>query len=145
MDSDFRVDLDEIMNNLNTAQVVAIYFPILGKTLLLDRRIDPVEGPLVKVVPMAGSVEERFRSLRRLRPGLPIPKSIAIIPWPKYVASLRRLGIWDRIVERFCKDKQPQAVEACQGAYEEISRLEREELRDAIAGKRFHSLWERGA
>ncbi|MBI4297290.1 MAG: hypothetical protein HY676_02025 [Chloroflexi bacterium] len=142
MDSDFRVDMGEIFKSLDAADVVAMYFPLLRKTLLLDRRRDPVEGPLVKVVPMAGSIEDRFRALKELRPGLPVPQSLAVIPWPKYVVSLRRLGIWDCILERFRREGQPQALDACAQAYKELSTLEWIEVRQAIAGQQYRSLWQ---
>ncbi len=144
MDSDFRVDIGEIFKSLDTADVVSMYFPLIGKTLLVDRRRDALDGPMVKVVPMASSVEDRFKSLRKLRPGLPVPQTIAVIPWPKYVASLRRLGIWEHIERSFQEEGQSHVLESCARAYEELSSLERAELRRALNGEQYRSLWESG-
>ncbi len=142
MDSDFRVDIGEIFKSLDTADVVSLYFPLIGKTLLVDRRRDALEGPMVKVVPMADSVEDRFKSLKRLRPGLPVPQTIAVIPWPKYVASLRRLGIWEHIVQSFQREGQSHVLESCARAFEELSSLERAELHRALSGEQYRTLWE---
>ena len=143
MDSDFSVDIGEIFKSLDTADVVSLYFPLLRKTLLLDRRRDSLDGPMVKVVPMAESIEDRFKSLKKMRPGLPVPQTIAVIPWPKYVASLRRLGVWEHVLEGFRKDGQFQALEACGHALDELIALEKAELTQALAASgRYRSLWE---
>lgn len=143
MDGDFRVDLGDIQKNLEGAEVISLYFPLLRKALLVDTRHDAVDGPLVKVVPMVDSIEERLRSLRRLRPRFPRPESLAVIPWPKYVSSLKRLGLWDRLVQRMAALGDVGTVRACQTAFEELCQLEREEVAAAIKGERYHSLWPR--
>ena len=38
MDSDFFMDLEEVKENLSSAEVVSLYFPLLGKVLLVDVR-----------------------------------------------------------------------------------------------------------
>ena len=88
MDSDFRIDIGEVQRAIDVGDITALYFPLLRKTLLMDTRTTGVDGPMIKVVPMASSPEERFRDLVRMRPRLPKPESINIVPWPKYVASL---------------------------------------------------------
>lgn len=143
MDSDFLVDISEIKRNIETAEVVALYFPLLRKTLLIDTRYSSVEGPLAKVVPMASSVEERFKSLRKLRPHFAVPESITVMAWPKYVESLRRLGILDRIAERLERSGYTQAVKACHKGFNDLLKLERQEVVRAIKGNNYRSLWER--
>ncbi len=143
MDSDFRVDINEVIKNLESADVVSFFFPLLRKTLLLDMRSDSVDGPLVRVVPMVDNIEERFRSLRRMRPRFARPESITVIPWPKYVGGLVRSGLWDRIVRRFADQGHADAVRACQEALDELFELERQELANAISGEKYQSLWER--
>ncbi|MDI6857816.1 MAG: hypothetical protein QME71_05825 [Dehalococcoidia bacterium] len=143
MDFDFRLDLNEVMNVVESADVVALYFPLLRKTLLIDGRSSAVDGPMVKVVPMVSTPDERLRSLRQLRPRLPRPESITIIPWPKYVASLERLGVWERIVGRFVNAAAPDAVRQCEAAWQELLSLEREEVLRAVTGEDYKSLWEK--
>ena len=143
MDGDFRLDLGEVAKNLETAEVVCIYFSLLRKTLLIDTRYDVEDEPHVKIVPMANSVEERFRSIKRLRPRFPRPESITVIPWPKYVDSIVRLGLWDKLVGRFVSLGQKGAIRACQRVLEELRNLERQELHSAIkGGEQYYNLWE---
>ncbi len=143
MDFDFHIDLSEVKENIDSAEVLAFYFPLLRKTLLIDVRRTEIDGPLVKVVPMASSPEERFQSLKRLRPRFARPESITIIPWPKYVASLARLGIWDHIVRRFADLGDPELVRQCEACLRELLTLEQEEVRHAISGENYEVLWSR--
>jgi hypothetical protein len=143
MDSDFRIDLSEVIRNLDTAEVVSLYFPLLRKTLLIDTRRSDLDGPLIRVVPMATTPEERFRSLRQMRPRFPRPDSITIIPWPKYVGSLTRLGVWNHIVERFEELGGPDLARRCEDCLQELLAAEREEIARAVRGENFHDLWRR--
>jgi hypothetical protein len=143
MDSDFRIDLAEVNRNLDTADVVSLYFPLLRKTLLIDSRRSELDGPMIKVVPMASTPEERFRSLRQMRPRFPRPESITIIPWPKYVGSLTRLGVWDHIVQRFADLGDPDLVRQCEACFQELLTAERQEVGRAIRGENFQDLWHR--
>ena len=70
------MDVTEIGKVIDTADVLVIRFQILDERLLIDNRTNDVDGPLIAVVPKAGSVEERFKSLKRLRPRFPLPDKI---------------------------------------------------------------------
>ena len=142
MDSDFRIDIGEVQRAIDVGDITALYFPLLRKTLLMDTRTTGVDGPMIKVVPMASSPEERFRDLVRMRPRLPKPESINIVPWPKYVASLVRLQVWDHIVRRFLEIGPPEIVKRCEECLEELKRMEREEIRRAITGENYETLWD---
>ncbi len=141
MDGDFQVDITEIARNIETGEIISIYFPLLRKALLVDTRCDVENEPLVKLMPMVDSVEERFRSIRRLRPRFPRPESVTVIPWPKYVDSLLRLGIWDRLLTRLTASGYKNAVRACNQALDELRGLERLELARVITGENYHTLW----
>ena len=143
MDSDFRIDISEVSRSIDVGEVIALYFPLLRKTLLMDARSSGVDGPMIKVVPMASSPEERFRDLIRMRPRFAKPESITLIPWPKYVASLVRLEVWDRIVRRFLEIGPPEIVRQCDDCLQELYRAEQEELRKAITGESYETLWDR--
>ena len=143
MDSDFRIDISEVARSIDLGEVIALYFPLLRKTLLMDARSSGVDGPMIKVVPMASSPEERFRELIRMRPRFAKPESITLIPWPKYVASLVRLEVWDRIVRRFLEIGPPEIVRQCDDCLQELYRAEQEELRKAITGESYETLWDR--
>lgn len=143
MDSEFRIDVSEVQRSVELGEIVALYFPLLRKTLLMDTRTSGIDGPMIKVVPMASSPEERFRELMRMRPRFPKPESITLIPWPKYVASLVRLEVWDAIVRRYIEVGPPDIVRQCDECLQELYRAEQEELRNAIVGENYETLWDR--
>jgi hypothetical protein len=141
LDSDYRIDVSEVNRNIDLADVIALYFPLLRKTLLMDLRMNDVDGPMIRVVPMANTPEERFQSLLKMRPRFGRPESITIIPWPKYITTLADIGIWDHIVRRYADTGRPEVVRACETCYEELARLEREEVLRAIRGENYETVW----
>ncbi len=142
MDGDFRLDMTEVMKNIETAEVICLYFPILRRALIIDRRTNGDDEPMVKLAPMVDSIEDRFRSIRRMRPKYPRPESITVLPWPKYVDSLVRLGIWDRIVEKFINSGHKKAVTECQATLELLRKLEKAELAAVVMGQDYDTIWE---
>lgn len=142
MDSDFRIDIGEVHRAIDGGEIIALYFPLLRKTLLMDTRTTAVDGPMIKVVPMAASPEERFRELVRMRPRFPKPETINIIPWPKYAESLVRTEVWDHIVRRFLEIGPPNIVSECEKCLKEVRAAEREEIRRAITGDGYETLWD---
>ena len=74
MEGDFSLDLDEALKNIEIAEVISVYFPMLRKSLLVDIRTSFEETPIIRIVPMASSVEERSRSLKKMRPSLDSPQ-----------------------------------------------------------------------
>ena len=142
MDSDYRIDFAEVYRAIDHGEIIALFFPLLRKTLLMDTRTTPLDGPLIKVVPMASSAEERYRELVRMRPRLPKPESVNIVPWPKFVESLARTGVWDRIVRRYIDIGPPDVVKQCELSLGELREFEREEIRNAITGENYETLWD---
>ena len=143
MDNDFLLDDEEIKRTINEAEVVTFRFVIIGERLLIDNRASEVDPPLVKLVPRAASVEDRLRSLKRLRPRFRLPEKISAIWWPKSVDSMVNRGIWGAIVQRIEDSGFHEAAEECQGVLEELRASERRELHNALTGKGFQALWER--
>ena len=127
--------------NLDVAEVVALYFPMLRKTLLMDVRTNDVDGPMIRVVPMAKTPEERFQSLLKMRPRFGKPDSITIIPWPKFVHSLIELGIWDHIVRRYAELGSPDMVRECDRCFVQLQKFEDDEIRNAITGENYETIW----
>lgn len=137
IDDGVELDFEAVCQNIAEAEVINLYFPLLGRTLLVDARCAPDTGTLVRVVPMARDTGERLRSLKRLRPTLPRPESITMIPWQMRVGSVVSTGVWACLLRRI--DGQP-AAEAC---LEHLRMLERTEQLDAILGRRYEALWTR--
>ena len=121
-----------------------VRFQVVEARLLLDFRTSPSEEPLVKVVPRAGSVEERFRSLKKLRPAFPLPDRILSFLWPRGVLALEESGVLDRLERRLGELGGAAAQTACTEAYDELRREESAMLVAAIrGGDGFQTLWQR--
>jgi len=142
MDSEFRIDISEVNRAIDLGEIIALYFPLLRKTLLMDLRTTPLDGPMIKVVPMATSAEDRYRELVRMRPRLPKPESINIVPWPKFVETLVRSGVWDRVARRYAEIGPPEMVRQCIASLDQLRDVERDEVRRAITGENFETLWD---
>lgn len=143
MDNDYELDFGEIIETLRTAEVVTVRFLTISERLLIDNRHSEIDPPLVKLVPRVRSAEERFRSLKELRPRFHLPDKITSISWPKHVHSLVDHGVWSAIVERMVEAGFPRAAQQCEQVFEELLRLEQQEVRNAILGEGYQSLWER--
>lgn len=143
MDNDYSVDIDEIAATLQTSDVVAIRFVSVGERLLLDFRSNEFDGPMVRVVEPVRTAGERYTSLKRLRPGFPMPERIVALWWPRFVPSLRTTGVWEGIRLRLNEAGRPECVAAADGALRELAALERENQRNAIVGAGFRTIWRR--
>ena len=93
MEGNFLFDIDEVMRNVEEAEVMSLFFPAFRKSLIIDTRTNSTDGPMVRLMSMANSPQERARSIRRLRPGFPRLQNLVLIPWQRYVSSLIELGI----------------------------------------------------
>jgi hypothetical protein len=141
MDNDFRIDLSEIARSIDGAEIITVFFPILRKTLLIDTRYDVEDDPLVRIMPMVSGPEERLRTIRKLRPNFPAPERIAFIPWPKYMASLVRLGIYDMVEARLQRIGREKPINELRLALKTIQEMEQTEIASAIDGKGYRTLW----
>ena len=128
LDGGYELDIEGICENIDEASVVTLYFPMLRSTLLMDTRSGKFVRPYIGIVPMARSSSERFESLKRLRPRLPRPDSITMIPWARRVGALEEAGVWERLIARL-GDRQLGGVGARGG-------LPRAALRPRAAGTR---------
>lgn len=145
MSDDFGLELDEILNVVDTADVLIIRFQIVADSrLLVDTRSTELDPPLVRLVPRASSVEERFRNLKQLRPRLPLPDRIMSFQWPRHVSMLAEAGVWDRIVRRVVGSGHAGAEAMCATVWRELVAAERREVVAAIRGEdRYQTLWEK--
>ncbi len=141
MNGDFDDELDEVMNSIDQAEVMSLFFPTLRTAVIVDTRCNDDEGPLVRIMPMAASPEERLRSLRKLRPSFPRLQALTLVPWTRYVDSLVSLGVWERLVQRVGASGYPEAVAALDPILEELRRLEKAEMVSVVRGDNYHTLW----
>ena len=141
MNGDFYLDLQEVMESADSAEVVSLFFPMFGKAVIIDTRSFGDQGPLVQIMPMVASPRERLRILRSLRPAFPRVNSLTVIPWPRYVNSLVTLGVWDRIVRRLAESGHDKAVVECASVLDELRRLEKAELGAVVSGQNYYTVW----
>ena len=141
---DFGLDMDEVTRVIDNAEVLVVRFAIVDKRLLIDSRTSEQEGPLIAVVPKAGSIEERFKALKKLRPRFPLPDKIMSFMWPRHIDTFRNSGLWDKIEARMISLGGEPMTERCREAFEELAREEKIEVLAAIrGGENYQSLWER--
>ena len=91
----------------------------------------------------SGSSEESFRNLKRMRPRFALPDKMTAIWWPKYVNTLSTSGVWAAIVARISNSGFTDAVSQCDEVLRELRQLERQEVRNAISGEGFQTIWQR--
>lgn len=143
MDNDYHLNYDEIIDTLRTAEVITFRFLVVSERLLIDNRFSELDPPLIKLVPRVRTAEERFRSLKQLRPRFHLPEKISAIWWPKHIHSLVEHGIWPAIAERIVDTGFPQVARQCEEVLQELLEMERQETRKAILGEGYQPLWER--
>jgi len=141
---DYGLDIDEVTKVIDNADVLVVRFALLDKRLLIDSRTNDQDGPVITLVQKATSVEERFKSLKQMRPRFPLPEKIMSFMWPRHIQTLRNSGLWEKIQQRLTSLGGDAMVERCDEIFGELMREEKAEVLDAIrGGSRYQSLWER--
>ncbi|HSP54666.1 MAG TPA: hypothetical protein VLS25_03675 [Dehalococcoidia bacterium] len=141
---DYGLDMDEVTRVIDAADVLVVRFAIVDKRLLVDSRTSETEGPLIALVPKAGSVEERFKSLKKLRPRFPLPEKIMSFMWPRHIDTLQNSGVWDKIARRLVSLGGEEMTSRCDEVFQQLALEEKTEVLQAIrGGEGYQSLWER--
>ena len=143
MDTEYLVDLGAVFEVIDSADVMIFRFVTVPQRLLFDARHTDADGPLLKLVPRAQSLEERFKTLKQLRPRLRVPDRITAIWWPRYARTLYDSGVWNRIQRRMSHDGYRRLADAAAAVLRELCQWERAEMYNAITGTGYHSLWQR--
>jgi len=134
MDNVSRWNARAVLRNIHEAQVMSLFFPHVGRALIIDLRHDEHEGPLITTDGILAGPQERLDSLKRLRPRLDPPENITLAPWLGPVRSLDSTGVLAEIESRLDRIGQPQAKRALNAAYQELLSLERSEVLALILG-----------
>jgi hypothetical protein len=144
MENDFGFELEDILNVVDTADVLLARFQILDQRLLIDMRSSEADGPMLTLVPRAGSAEERFRGLKRLRPRFPLPDRILSFQWPRDIVMLKTTGVWQHLCERLAERGMADAARRCEEVYQDLLRLEHQEVLGAVRGSEgYKTIWSR--
>lgn len=141
MDTEYHLDYDAILKTVRKGDVIAFRFVTVPMRLLIDNRFTDADPPMLKLVPPAGSAEERFKSLKVLRPRFRLPQKISAIWWPRYINGLVECGVWDAITERIVENGFPATATECDTILSDLRRMERLEMVDAIGGEGYRTLW----
>ena len=131
---DYGLDMDEATRVIDSADVLVVRFAILDKRLLVDIRTDDHNGPLIAVVDKAGSVEERFKSLKKLRPRFPLPEKIMSFMWPRHIGTFRLSGLAQRITDRLVSVGGEDMAAQADKDFDELAGREKREVDTAIRG-----------
>ena len=134
---------ERIIEAIRTGDVVCIFFPRLGKTLILDMRESIDAPPAVFLENMVSSAKERLESLQRLRPEFPLPDEVRLAPWVGFVRSMRDTGVYDALLERCSTTGNQTLVDACQDALRALEKTEQRLVRAIIRGDTTRTIWQR--
>lgn len=144
MIDEYGVDLDEVLRVIDTAEVLIVRLHLVEERLLIDFRSKPGVGPLITIVPRAESLEDRFRSIKKLRPGFAFPEKVMSFRWPRTTAVLLVSGVWQHIVDRITDIGGIETKEACGKVMEMLFVKEHAEVQAAIRGSgHYQTLWQR--
>jgi hypothetical protein len=141
---DYGVELEEVFEIIEAAEVLIVRFHLFRKRLLLDYRTRPGLPPIVRVVAPAESIEERFRSIKEMRPDFSLPEKVMSFYWPRSIKVLEESGTWGRIAGRLVSLGGNDAAALADEALRELYALERMEVAEAIrGGQQYQTMWER--
>jgi hypothetical protein len=142
MGADYGIDLDEVRRVVDAAEVLVVRLAVTDRRLLIDARTNDDFGPMIKVVPKATSAEERFRSLKIMRPRFRVPERILTFQWPRHARALEEAGVWGHIARRLVGLGWPETAAQCDEAFRQLIDEERAVERNAIVGgEGFETLW----
>ncbi len=138
----FGIDLDEVRRVIDAAEVLIVRFALTDRRLLVDRRANDRFGPLVKVVPPAANAQERFRSLKVMRPSFRSPERILTFEWPRHACALGEAGLWDHMARKLVELGWADTAAQCDEAFRQLVDEERQvEVAAIRGGEGFQTIW----
>lgn len=135
MMDNIRWNVQAVLRNLHEAQVMSLFFPYIGRALIIDLRHDEMEGPAIAVDGMTSGPQERINSIKKLRPRFDAPDNLTLAPWLGPVRSLETTGALAGLADRLERLAQPEAKADLDRAYLELLAAERGEVLALIRGE----------
>lgn len=132
-----------IIEAIRSGEVISLFFPRIGKSLVLDLRHTIEIPPSVMIDEMVSRPAERVERLEELRPTMPTPEEVRIAPWMGSVGTLWETGIADALLERCSDTGDSQLVEQCREVLDRLERIERQHVRDIVRGDMARTIWQR--
>lgn len=143
MDNSFDLFHDRIIEAIRTGEVVCLFFPRLGKTLILDLRYTQEIPPAIFLENMVSTPRERLESLQQLRPQFQLPDELRLAPWFGFVRSLRDTGVYDALLERCGETGDTTLTQDCREAIRALEQIEQHLVRAIVRGDMSRTLWQR--
>lgn len=143
MDNHSQLFHNRIIEAIRSGEVVCLFFPRFGKTLVLDMRHTLEIPPTVVVDDMVSQPAERIERLQAQRPTLALPDELRIAPWFGSMAGLHETGITTAILERCAATGDVAVVEQCRAALRTLGRLEHKHLQELVRGEASRTIWQR--
>ena len=145
MDDSYQVDQDALRAAVRERDHLVFRFSTIPQRLFVDFRTETTSGsagePGVFSLPPAASIRERMTSIREVRPDFPRPERVNVVAWPLRVGALRRLGVIDAIRTRLGDLDAFDALAQLDRVVAELERSEDRELRRAVTGEGYRTLW----
>ena len=144
MSEEFGIDLEDVFKVIEQAEVLVVRFSTVGnKRLLIDFRADAQNLPFIGLVEPANSVEERIRSVKKLRPSFPYPEKFMSFQWPRSIPLLEPSGVWGKVGSRMIADGGEIVTESIAKTYAELVFEERRQIVGAIRGTdEWQTIWQ---
>ena len=143
MDNPFQLFHTRIIEAIRSAEVLSLFFPRFGKTLMLDFRHTIEIPPWVTVDDMVSSPRERLGRFEQMRPLMPLPDELRIAAWFGSMASLDEAGIVDAMLERCSETGEVAIVEQCRAAIQRLDTHEQQHLKAMVRGELSRTIWQR--
>lgn len=141
MDSAYEVDREALLDAIATQDHLIFRFTIVQQRLLVDFRSNDTTGPGVHLLPPVRSMRERVASIAKARPDFPRPEQIYVVGWPLRVAALERLDVLQPMRDRLASLGAEEQVARLDEVYRELLDDERQELRRAVTGEGYRTIW----
>jgi hypothetical protein len=135
--------VDQVLMAVKSAEVLSIFFPRVGRSLIFDSRQLGTEGPAVMLDGMVESPEARLQSFQRLRPEFPLPSQLTLAPWPGAIRVFAEVGLLEAFVDRCREEGGEELAALAEEKFTELRRLEREGLRSLVRGDGMYTIWKR--
>mgnify|MGYP001034623471 CR=1 FL=1 len=134
---------EEVIAALRSIDVASIFFPYAMRSWILDLRKSVDSGPKVLLDGIVASPQERLESFRRIRPDLPNPETLTVIPWIGHVRQLEETGVLDAIFQRCRAEGGETLVADATACYQALIEAETAIKRQIVLGVGMQPLWRR--
>lgn len=144
MSEEFGIDLEDVFKVIDQSEVLIVRFSTVGtKRLLIDFRADAENLPFIGLVAPANSVEERIKSVKKLRPSFPYPEKFMSFQWPRSIPVLEVSGVWDQVRDRMVAIGGESVFGMSTEVYNELVFEERQQIVGAIRGSdEWQTIWQ---